>query len=76
MEFDGRTPEDSKRGHPPDLPTVARLIEQVFVCARVLLSRRLCKRCRRSYHYSAIPSFRELFDCPSYIMRGIFWLPK
>jgi len=33
----------------------------VCVCARVLLWRLLDKRC----HYSAIPHFRELFDCPS-----------
>jgi hypothetical protein len=37
----------------------------VCVCTRVLLWRWLGKRCRMSYHYSAIPHFRELFDCPS-----------
>jgi len=43
----------------------------VCVCvrarARVLLWRWLDKRCHMSYHYSAIPQFRELFDWPSYI---------
>ena len=32
--------------------------------ARVLLWRWLGKRCHMSHHYSAIPQFRELFDCP------------
>ena len=34
-------------------------------CARVRLWRWLGKRCHMSYHYSAIPQFRELCDCPS-----------
>ena len=36
------------------------------VCARarVILWIWLGKRCHMSYHYSAIPHFRELFDCP------------
>ena len=42
----------------------------VCVCvrarARVLLWRWLGKRCNMSYHFSAIPHFRELFDCPTY----------
>jgi hypothetical protein len=42
----------------------------VCVCARaraaVLLRRWLDKRCHMSYSYSAIPGFRELFDCLSY----------
>ena len=39
----------------------------VCVCARVWLWRWLGKRCHISYHYSAIPQFQELCDCPSYI---------
>jgi hypothetical protein len=45
----------------------------LFVCvcararARILLWRWLGKRCHMSYHYSAIPHFRELFDSPSYM---------
>jgi hypothetical protein len=46
---------------------MAGSMEQMCLCARVLLWRWLGKRCRRSYHYRAIPPFRELFDCPSYI---------
>jgi len=65
MECDGRTPEDFKRSLPPVLPTMVGSMEQMCVCARVLLWR--CKRCRMSYHYSATPHFRELFDCPYYI---------
>ena len=65
IECDGRNPEDSKRSLPPVLPTMAGSMEQVCVCARVPLWRWLGKRCRMSYHYSAIPQFRELFDCPS-----------
>ena len=38
----------------------------VCVCARVWLWRWLGKLCHMSYHYSAIPQFRELCDCPSY----------
>jgi len=38
----------------------------VCVCAKVLLWRWLGKRCHMSCCYSAIPHFRELFDCPSY----------
>jgi hypothetical protein len=49
------------------LPTMAGSMEQVYVHARVLLLRWLGKRCHMSYHYSAIPHFRKLFDCPSYI---------
>ena len=33
--------------------------------ARVLFWRLLGKRCHMSYLYSAVPQFRELFDCPS-----------
>jgi hypothetical protein len=47
------------------LPTMAGSKEQVCVRARVLLWRRLGKRCRMSYHYSAISHFWELFGCPS-----------
>jgi hypothetical protein len=65
IECDGRTPEDYKRSLLPVLPTMAGSIEQVCVCARVLLWMWSVKRCRMSYHYSAIPPFRELFDCPS-----------
>jgi hypothetical protein len=43
----------------------------VCVGARVLLWRRLGKRCHMSYHYNAIPAFRELFDCPSYVYQ--YW---
>jgi hypothetical protein len=50
----------------PVLQTIEESMEQVVVCARVLLWRRLGKRCCMSYHYIAIPPFRELFDCPSY----------
>ena len=65
IKCDGRTPEDSKRSLPPVLPTMAGTMEQVCVCARVLLWRWLGKRCHMSYHFSAIPPhFRELFDCP------------
>jgi len=66
IECDGRTPEDSKRSLPPVLPTMAGSMEQVCARARVLLWRWLGKCCHMSYHYSAIPQFRELFDCPSY----------
>ena len=68
IEWDGRTPEDSKRSLPPVLPTMAGSMEQVCVCvcARVLLWRWLVKRCHMSYHYSAIPHFRELSDCSLY----------
>jgi hypothetical protein len=48
------------------LPTMAGWTEQVCVLASVLLWKWLGKRCHMSYHYSAIPHFRELFDCPSY----------
>ena len=37
----------------------------VCVRARVLLWRWLGKRCHMSYHFGAIPHFRELFDCPT-----------
>ena len=67
IECDGRTPEDSKRSLPPVLPTMARSMEQVCVCARVLLWRWLGKRCHMSCHYCAIPIFRELFASPSYV---------
>ena len=42
-------------------------MDGVSVCvrARVPLWRWLGKRCHMSYHYSAIPQFREVFDCPS-----------
>ena len=65
-ECDGRTPEDSKRSLPPVHPTMVGSMEQVCVCARVRLWMWLGKRCHMSYHYSAIPQFRELCDCPSY----------
>jgi hypothetical protein len=65
IECNGRIPKDSSRSLPPMLPTFAGSIEQVCTCARVLLWRWLDKLCRMSYHYSAIPPFRELFDCPS-----------
>jgi len=43
----------------------------VCVCAQgSLLWRWLGKRCHMSYHYSAIPHFRELFHCSSYL-RGL-----
>jgi hypothetical protein len=48
------------------LPTMAGSMEQVCARARVLLWRWLGKRCHMSYHYSATPHFRELFDCPTY----------
>jgi hypothetical protein len=44
---------------------VAGSMEQVCVRARVLLWRWLGKCCCMSYHYSAIPPFRELFSCHS-----------
>jgi len=66
IECDGRTPEDSKRSLLSALPTMAGSMEQVRAWARALLWRWLGKRYRMSYHYSAIPHFRELFDCPSY----------
>ena len=65
IECDGWTPEDSKRSLPPVHPTMAGSMEQVCVFARVWLWRWLDKRCHISYHYSAIPQFRELCDCPS-----------
>jgi hypothetical protein len=37
------------------------IIDRKSVCARAL-----GKRCGVSYHYIAIPPFRELFYCPSY----------
>ena len=37
IERDGRTPVNSKRSLPPVLPTMAGSMEQVCVCARVLL---------------------------------------
>ena len=37
IECDDRTPEDSKRSLPPELPTVAGSMEQACMCARVLL---------------------------------------
>jgi hypothetical protein len=63
IECDDRTPEDSKRSLPPVLPTMAGSTEQVCVRARVLLWKWSGKRCHMTYHYSAIPHFRELFDC-------------
>jgi hypothetical protein len=74
IECNFRTPEDSKRSFPPVIPTMAQSMEQVCMCvcarARVLLWRWLDKRCHMSYHYSAILHFRELFDCPSYLMNS------
>ena len=67
IKCDGWTPEDSKRSLPPVHPTLAGSMEQVCVCARVWLWMWLGKR-HMSYHYSAIPQFRELCDCPSYIL--------
>ena len=64
IECDDRTLVNSKISLPPVLPTKAGSMEQVCVCARVLLWRWFGKRCPMSYHYSAIPQFRELFDCP------------
>ena len=66
IECDGRTPEDYKRSLPPVLPTMAGSMEQVCARARILLRRWLGKCCHMSYHRSAIPQFREHFDCPSY----------
>ena len=66
IECDGRTAEDSKRSLPPVLPTMAGSMKQVCVCARFLFWKWLGKRCHMSNHYSAIPHFRELFDCLSY----------
>jgi hypothetical protein len=65
IKCDGQTLEDSKRSLPPVLPTMAGSMEKVYVCPRVLLWRWFGKRCRMSYHYSAIPPFWELFDWPS-----------
>ena len=70
IECDGWTPEDSKRSLPPVHPTMAGSMEQVCVCVRVWFWRWLDKRCHMSYHYSAIPQFRELCDCPSYMTYG------
>jgi len=67
IECDDRTPEDSKRSFPPVLPTIAGSMEQVCVRARVLLWRWLGKRSHMSYNYSAIPQFRKIFDCHSYV---------
>jgi hypothetical protein len=39
----------------------------VCVWARIILWRWLGTRLRMPYHYSAIPPFRELCDCPSYV---------
>ena len=66
IKCDGLTPLGSKRSLPPVLPTMAGSNEQVCVCPRVLLWRWLGKHCHKSYHCSAIPPFRELFECPSY----------
>ena len=66
IKSDGRTPEDSKRSLPLVLPTMAGSMEQVCLCARVLLWRWLGKSCYMSYHFSAIPHFREIFDCSTY----------
>ena len=69
---DGWTPEDSKRSLPSVHPTMAGSMEQVCVRARVWLWRWLGKRCHISYHYSAIPQFRELCDCTSYIRWWVY----
>ena len=66
IECDGSTPEDSKRSLPPVHSTMAGSMEQVCVWARVWLWRWLDKCCHMSYHYSTIPQFRELCDCPSH----------
>jgi hypothetical protein len=63
IECYGKTPENSKRSLPPVFPSMEHARACLCVRARVLLWRQLCK-CM-SYHYSAIPSFRELFDCSS-----------
>jgi hypothetical protein len=55
------------------LPTMAGSMEQVCVCARVLLWRWVGKRCHMSYHFSAIPHFRELFDCHTYLFKLCFF---
>ena len=77
IECNGRTPEDSKRSLLPVLPTLARSMEKVCVCARVLHWRWLDKRCHMSYRWSAIPQLRELFDFPSHkipiILAGFYW---
>ena len=70
IECDGRTPEDSKRSLPPVHPTMEGSMEQVCVCATVWLWSWLGKHRHMSYHYSAIPQFRELCDCPSYYLQN------
>jgi hypothetical protein len=48
------------------LPTIEDLWSKcVCVRARALLWRWLGKCYHMSYHYSTIPPFQELFDCPS-----------
>ena len=66
IKCDGQTLEDSKRSFPPVLPTIAGSMEQVCMCARVLLWRWLGKRYYIPYRYSAMLQFCKLFDCPSY----------
>ena len=51
---------------PPVLPTMVGSNKQACVCPRVLTWRWLGKHCHKSYHCSAIPPFRELFECHSY----------
>jgi hypothetical protein len=64
IEWEGRTPDDSKWSLPPVLPTNAGSMEHVCVCvcARFLLWMVVIM----SYHYCTIPHFQELRDCPSY----------
>ena len=73
IECNDRTLEDSKRSLPPVLLTMEGSMQQVRVWARVLLWRWLGKRCHMSNHYSVIPHFKELFDCPSYIVNWSFF---
>jgi hypothetical protein len=42
IKCDGRTPEDSKRRHPQELPTMAGSMEQVCVCVCVCVCVRVC----------------------------------
>jgi hypothetical protein len=42
--------------------------ERVRACAQEIYIEGdyVSKRCRMSYYYTAVRSYRELFDCPSY----------
>ena len=61
-----------QRSLPMVLPTMAGSREQLCVHAKILLWGWLGKRCHMYYHYSAIPYFRELFDCPPYTETNIW----